>query len=105
MACFELWRDGCGAYQVVADRGLETIVVSANVRYHRPARYDDELQVAIGVSRIGATSFELLTHIRRDGDAVADAHVTYVFVDAETFEKTEPPDDLRRVLQGYLVEA
>jgi acyl-CoA thioester hydrolase len=101
IASFELWRAVCGSYAEIPARGYETPVVSAQLAFRSPARHDDELTVDIGVSRMGSTSVELTTTLRRDAEHLAQIAVTYVFVDKETFASKPPPDDIRAALLRY----
>lgn len=105
MACFELWRAACGEYRAITDRGYDTVVVSTATRHHRPARYDDVLQLEVAVGRVGNTSFELVTEIRRDGELLARANVAYVFVHGAALEPTPPPADVRRLLLDCMAAA
>src|SRR3954453_16612684 len=46
-----------GGYQAMVERsGLEFVVAEARLRYHRPARFDEELTLEIALSRLGTTS-------------------------------------------------
>src|SRR3954451_3286184 len=42
-----------GGYQAIVDRsGAEFVVAEAELRYHRPARFDDELILEIAITRL-----------------------------------------------------
>src|SRR3954454_7914503 len=46
-----------GGYQAIVERsGLEFVVAEAGLRYHRPARFDDELTLEVAITRLGTTS-------------------------------------------------
>src|SRR5437667_875894 len=71
----ELFRSAfgtLGGYQAMVDRsGLEFVVAEAGLRYHRPARFDDELTLAIAVTRLGTTSITSSYRALRDGHLLA----------------------------------
>lgn len=103
MASFELWRALLGSYEEVWTRGYDTTVVAAQLDFRMPLRFEDELALEVGVSRVGTTSLDLTTTILRDDERVARITVTYVFVDRETFSSKPPPDDIRELLLRHPV--
>lgn len=100
IASFELWRALCGSYATVREHGVDSVVVASQTRHLAAARFDDELDVAIAVARIGTTSYELATAISRAGELLAEVRVHYVFVDPETGAKTVPPAAVRAFLEA-----
>ena len=56
-----------------------------DVEYFAPARFDDELEIHIRVSRIGRTSmtYEFAAFKVPDGTLLVTAHQTLVFIDLE----------------------
>ena len=91
----ELWRAAFGSYQAMLDRGIDMVVVEAQLRFHQPARFDDELTLQVGVSKLGTTSITTAHLIARGAEPVADGTLTHVLVDRETLTKTEIPDWIR----------
>jgi acyl-CoA thioester hydrolase len=92
VAFTELWREAVGPWQEMVERGVDAVVAEANARFRAPARYDDVLELRARITRLGATS--LTTEVLVEG------RLRHVFVDAETWAKTEMPewigDGLRR---------
>jgi len=78
--------------------GVDLQVVEATARYKAPARFDDELDVAIEVTHLGTTSMVTDLHIRRDGELLVEGRFAHVFVDTETHTKTPIPEGLRTAL-------
>lgn len=54
---------------LLRDERLQFVVVEANVRYHRPARFDDELVVTAKLAELRGASVTFEQEVRRDGDA------------------------------------
>ena len=50
------------------DRGYLFMVVSAQLRYHFPARYGDILLISTRVDEVRNTNFTLYNEVRRKGD-------------------------------------
>jgi acyl-CoA thioester hydrolase len=53
------------------------------------------VDVAVSVVRLGDTSFTMAYELRQDGDLVAEAETTQVFVDPETRESRPIPAEIR----------
>ena len=98
----ELWRATFGSYQAMLDRGLDMVVVEARLRFHSPARFDDELRLELGVSRMGKTSISTNHRVARGDDLITEGTLHHVFVDRQTLTKAEIPDWLRSPLARWL---
>jgi acyl-CoA thioester hydrolase len=63
--------------------GLMLPVVEANVRYRRPARYDDELAILAAVPAVTGAKARFVYEIRRlpDGEELASGHTVHACVD------------------------
>ena len=82
------------------DEGPGEFVMRANdVEYFAPARFDDELEIHVRVSRIGTTSitYEFATHLA-DGTVAVTAHQTLVYIDRTTRKPIPVPDRYREKL-------
>ena len=101
----ELWRTACGSYQAMLDRGVDIVLAEASLRFRKPARFDDELSLAIGVIHLGTTS--VITHHTASvaGSLVAEGELRHVLVDRVTVAKTPLPDWLREGLDPWRVVA
>jgi acyl-CoA thioester hydrolase len=101
----ELWREAFGSYEALTAEGLDMVVVETTVRFLTPARFDDELEIALEIERLGNTSMVSAITIARDGNTLAEGHIVHIFVRAERLgEKAPIPDHVRGVLQGYGAE-
>jgi len=99
----ELWRAAYGSYQAMLDRGVDMVLAEARVRFHRPARFDDELELGVVVIHLGRTSFRTNHTARLAGELVAEAELRHVLVDRRTAVKTPLPDWLRDGLAPWAV--
>lgn len=99
----ELWRAAYGGYQAMLDRGVDMVLAEARVRFYRPARFDDELALAVAVTHLGRTSFRTHHTAGRAGELVADGELRHVLVDRHAFTKTPLPDWLRDGLSPWTV--
>jgi acyl-CoA thioester hydrolase len=59
---------GIDQARMLREERLQFVVVEANIRYHRPARYDDELTVTVALDELRGASLVLTQEIRRGGE-------------------------------------
>jgi acyl-CoA thioester hydrolase len=98
VAMTELWREAFGGgYAGMIENGTDAMVAEANIRYRDSARFDDELDLVARVTRIGATSSMTALSAERvsDGTVLAEADLRHVFIDPQTLEKKQIPDEVR----------
>jgi acyl-CoA thioester hydrolase len=98
-----------GGYQAMVERsGFEFVVAEAGLRYHRPARFDDELTLEIAITRLGTTSITTSYRISRDGELLVDGTLRHVLVDPKGRVEREPgtkttiPDWMREGLAPHI---
>jgi acyl-CoA thioester hydrolase len=79
------------------DLGGEFVMRANDVEYFAPARFDDELEIHIRASRVGRTSltYEFAAFTVPEGNLLAAAHQTLVFIDRETRRPIPIPAELR----------
>jgi acyl-CoA thioester hydrolase len=119
----ELWRVAYGGYRVMLDRGLDMVLAEARLRFLRPARFDDELELAVAVTHLGNTSFRTRHVARLAGEPVAgepmgrepmgrepvarepvaEGELRHVLVERRTGVKTTIPDWMREGLVRWTV--
>jgi acyl-CoA thioester hydrolase len=100
----ELWREAIGPYaQIVPDHGVDMVVAEAEMTYRASARFDDELEIAATVTKLGSTSVTTAFTIERlaDGALLSEGRLRHVFVDPADFAKTEMPPAIRSALGRF----
>jgi acyl-CoA thioester hydrolase len=99
----ELWRAAYGSYQAMLDRGVDMVLAEARLHFLRPARFDDELELAVVVTHLGRTSFRTRHSAGRDGEPIAEAELRHVLVERQTGATTPLPDWLREGIAPWAV--
>jgi acyl-CoA thioester hydrolase len=97
----ELWREAFGSYSALVERGYDMVVAEAAAQFRGAARFDDELEVAMAVARLGETSMTTQIEISRDGELLVEGRMVHVFVEAEGLRKTSMPADVRERLERF----
>ena len=65
-------------------------VAEARIKYHRPAKLDDDLLVVSTVSRVLAASVTIHQRVRRGEELLADATIVAAFVSPDGRPKRQP---------------
>ena len=77
-------------------------IVHAEADYTQPMRHGDEVDIWLQIERLGRSSIRVVyIFIDQDGEQLAVARTTHVFVNAVTNHSSEIPADLRKRLQNY----
>jgi acyl-CoA thioester hydrolase len=100
VALTELWRARVQPYPEMVARGIDVVVAEATIRYRAAARFDDLLDISMGVKHLGTTSLIIQPEFRVGDRLIADGEVRHVFVDPSTLVKTAMPEDIRSALSG-----
>jgi acyl-CoA thioester hydrolase len=79
----ELLRASGGNYRKMEEEGLLVVVVRADCRFHRPARYDDVLRLRTTITRITPAKIEHEYELFRKEELLAVGHVTLALVDRQ----------------------
>lgn len=95
----ELLRGMGASYKDLEDQGYLLVLTKVEVRYKRPARYDDVLTVRTIVERTTAVRIDHRYEVLRDGELVAEGSSTLACVD-----RTGRPQALPDFLRGDLVK-
>ena len=94
LARTELLRESVGSYAEMERCGLLIVVVKLDVRFHRPARYDDLVQITATLKRSSGVRIEHVYEARRDGLRLASGTTTLACVD-RTGQLQPVPESLR----------
>ena len=104
IAVTELYREAIGGWQEIQKWDVEAVVAEANVRYLAPLRFDDEVELLVGVASIGRSSMILDLAIDRGGERCTEGTLRYVFLDAAGDGSVPVPDPLREALARFGVD-
>lgn len=92
----ELLRAAGGNYRDMEDSGLLIVVVKAECRYRKPARYDDQLIIRTRVTRVSMAKIEHDYQVLRGDDCLATGNTTLAVIDRQG--KVQPvPEWLRAI--------
>ncbi|MDD9947685.1 MAG: thioesterase family protein [Myxococcales bacterium] len=106
VAITEYWRAIGLSYPTgFSQYGADTVVVKATLEYKAPARFDDELIVAVRCARIGRTSLRMLAEIARDGATLTEVEVVYVIVTEDGHQPMPVPQALVAAIKAYELQA
>ena len=90
----ELLRAQGLSYRDLEDRGYLLVLTRVEVRYKRPAHYDDLLTIRTTVAKTTAVRIDHAYEVLRDGTLIAEGNTTLACVDREG--RPQPlPDALR----------
>jgi acyl-CoA thioester hydrolase len=77
----ELLRQAGKTYKDVEDEGFFLVLSRIEIRYRRPARYDDLLTLRTTVTRRTTVRIEHAYHVTRNGELLAEGSSTLACVD------------------------
>ena len=66
---------GIGQQRLMAEDGLMFVVADTALRYLRPARLDDLLEITVAVTEAGRASLRLQQQARRDGELLVEGDI------------------------------
>ena len=99
----ELWRAAFGSYQAALDRGIDIVVVTAQLTYRASARFDELVDLEVSVSGTGTTSLTTEHAVRRDGQLLVAGTLRHVIVDTRTMTKMPIPGWTREALAPWML--
>ena len=79
----ELLRASGGNYRQMEEEGMLVVVVRAECRFHRPARYDDILRLRTTIVRVTPAKIEHEYRLFRKEELLAVGNMTLAVIDRE----------------------
>ncbi len=79
----ELLRDAGYTYRDLEDKGFLLVLTKIEVRYKRPAYYDDMLTIVTSVERTTGVRIDHRYEVRREGELIAEGNTTLACIDRE----------------------
>jgi acyl-CoA thioester hydrolase len=88
-------------YSQLEKEGVSLAVAEVSARYHRPARYDDEVVVATCLEQIGSRGMTFAYEIRRaaDGELLVSGRTSHISIDHRG-RVIRVPDQVRERYSG-----
>ena len=81
---------GIDQQEMLRGDGSAYFVTHVDIRYRRPARLNDDLQVVSTVEQVRASSVIIHQRVMRGPELLADASVTAAFLDREARPRRQP---------------
>ena len=82
-------------YKELVASGVDFVVAESGVRYLAPARFDEELEIAVEFEAPTNSSLTSRFTVQRDGTPIAEGFLRHVCVDPDTLQKKPWPEDVR----------
>ncbi len=100
----EALRSAGMSYRDMENRGIMLPVAEFSVKYKAPALYDDELTITTRIREIKGPRlvFDYEIH-KENGQLVATAETTLVFVSKSTMRPIPAPDDFLELMGTYSI--
>ncbi len=101
VAINELWREAIGSYVDFVAGGHDMVVAEATARFLAPARFDDEVALALRVTRLGTTAMttEVVATV---GDTVCvEGALRHVVIRTDGSGKAPIPRGARAAFERY----
>jgi len=76
--------------------GSAYAVVEVDIKYRRPGRLGDDLQVVSTVQQVRASSVDIHQRVMRGAELLTDARVTAAFLDGQGRPRRQPRDWVER---------
>lgn len=90
------------SYKELEETGIVMPVAELNIKYIRPARYDETITVKTIIKELPSRKMRFHTEIyNADDDLINLGLTTLVFIDKAYNRVTQPPQQLLDVLQPY----
>ena len=86
---------GFGQEALRRDASIAFVVSETRLRYRRPARLDDVIDVSVAVVHLGQASLEIAQEARRADELLADGTIRIGCVELGTFRPCRIPNDIR----------
>ncbi|MGV3630631.1 MAG: acyl-CoA thioesterase [Bacteroidota bacterium] len=92
------------SYRDMENRGIMLPVAEFSVKYKAPALYDDELTISTRIREVKGPRivFDYEIH-KENGQLVATAETTLVFVSRENMRPIAAPEDFLELMKAYAI--
>lgn len=94
-----------GGYPGLRKQGIEALTIDVQVRYRRPARFDDRVRVHARCRAAGPARFRFEYAVECDAEVIADGSTGHACVDAGSHRPIRLPQWLREAIASAESEA
>ena len=101
----ELMRANGFTYRELEALGVGMPVIEANVKYHAPAKYDDELEIRCKLTELKGVRARVECRVLRDGKLLAEGWTQHVFIDLKSGRPVRIPAEILSVFGDVANEA
>jgi len=91
-------------YREIEKMGFFMPVLEANLKYLRPSRFDDEVQVHLSIKERPSVKLRVDYEVRRGGELLVKAYTLHAFMNAAG-EAIRPPDVWREKMRELFARA
>lgn len=90
------------SYKIMEDEGLLLPVLNFNIKYIKPAFFDDLLTVTTSVSELPASRIKFNYEIHNEiGELLNIGFTELVFINKNTNKPCRPPEDFMKAISAY----
>jgi acyl-coA thioester hydrolase, ybgC/ybaW family len=105
VARVELFRKIGISYNEIEQRGIWLPVSEYSIKYLKPAKYDDLLEIKTTIKKLPSVRIEFEYEIyNQANEKLTEAHTTLFFLDAEKQKITKCPEFLINLIKKYWIE-
>ena len=101
VAFTELWREAIGPWLEMTERGYDAVVAEARLSFRAPARFDDELDVALRIAHRGRSSIATAVEVLRRDELLVEGELRHVVLSTGTWRPVQMPDWIRTGLERF----
>lgn len=85
--------------EMAAQDGVLFVVHAVNIKYLKPSRFNDSLQVTVEVVNVGGSRIRFLQRVLRGNEEITRAEVEVVCVSTDTFRPARMPDAMHTTIE------
>lgn len=86
--------------QLRDELGLLFVITGCDIRYHKPARFNDTLEVSVVPVEVRRTRFAVTQEVRRGNQVLVTARVSAACIDDKTFRPKPLPEHIIAEIQA-----
>ncbi|MEP6815756.1 MAG: thioesterase family protein [Marmoricola sp.] len=98
----ELWREAMGPLDELRELGVDFVVAESSARFLAPARFDQDIDIAVRLESLTRSSMSTRHNFTHDGRLLAEGRIRHVCVDAREWTGTPWPEQVRTAFTPWL---